>query len=65
MEHFAKSWFWRIVSVGLVAGLFYLGHSVSRLADSPVAHAGEQIEVNLSRIGGWSISGAIPVKVQN
>jgi len=63
MEHFAKSRFWKIVSVGLVAGLFYVGYSISRLADTPIAHAEGRIQVNLEQVGGSHCFGAIPVKI--
>ncbi|NOZ22650.1 MAG: hypothetical protein GXP25_16355 [Planctomycetes bacterium] len=64
MEHFSKSLFWKMVSVALVAGLFYVGYSISKLADSPVAHAAGKIEVNLAEVGGSHCFGAIPVKIQ-
>lgn len=63
MEHFSRSLFWRVVSVALVAGLFYLGYSIGRLADTPIAHAEGRVEVNLEQVGGSHCFGAIPVKI--
>ncbi|MEW6355465.1 MAG: hypothetical protein AB1696_04005 [Planctomycetota bacterium] len=64
MEHFSKSLFWKIVSIALVTGLFYVGYSISKLADSPIAHAQGKIEVDIREVGGSHCFGAIPVKIQ-
>jgi hypothetical protein len=64
MDHFARSLFWKIVSVALVAALVYIGYSISKLAESPVAYAAGKIEVNLAEVGGSHCFGAIPVKIQ-
>ena len=64
MEHFSRALFWKVISVALVAALFYLGYSISKLADSPVVHAAGKIEVNLAEVGGSHCFGAVPVKIQ-
>lgn len=63
MEHFAQSWYWKALSAALVASLLYLGYSISKLAETPIAHAEGRIEVNLAEVGGSHCFGAVPVKV--
>ena len=63
MEHFSKSLFWRVMTIALVAGVFYLGYSISRLADTPIAHAEGPVEVHLSQVGNSQYFTALPVKI--
>ena len=61
MDHFSRSLFWKLVSLGFLAALFYLGYAISTRAGLPTANAQgfpDRITVYLSAAGA-----SFPVRV--